>query len=228
MSISVNGNFKGVATGKNVYFLNNIFSSATFYSDCYPPQGGVGYLDYNWCGGKDAGELAGKPTFGPHNLVAEGARMWPDPLNPSFHLPPDSPARGRGIDITKPFTLLGRQFPPLPGFEPGYFSGAAPDLGALQYGRKPPVPAAPTDLTAGIVAGKAMLTWKDNAGIETGFLIDRSEDGKVFTTICRVPANTTRFVDDTPGAGKSVYRIRAINVRDGAWVSGFSNSAQGK
>jgi hypothetical protein len=227
-SISVNGNFKGVPTSRNVYFLNNVFSSATFYSDCYPPQGGVGYLDYNWCGGQGADALAGKPTFGAHNIVANGARMWANPLAPDFLLPADSAARGRGVDVSKPFRLFGKEFPPLPGFRAGYFNGTAPDLGAIQYGEKPPIPAAPTDLSVKHVDGQAHLTWKDHADNETHFLIDRSEDGKVFGGVGRVPSNTTRFVDEGPDAARCAYRVRAINVKDGAWVSAFSNVATGK
>ncbi|WP_043588588.1 right-handed parallel beta-helix repeat-containing protein [Geminisphaera colitermitum] len=44
----------------------------------------------------------------------------------------DSPARGRGADLT---TLFGK---PLPGCEPGYFEGTAPDAGALPEGRPMP------------------------------------------------------------------------------------------
>ena len=52
-----------------------------------------------------------------------------------------------------------------------------------------------------------------------------SEDGKVFTTIARVRANTTAFADEDAGADKAVYRLQAVHLKDGAWVSGHSNAA---
>ncbi len=44
----------------------------------------------------------------------------------------DSPARGLGADLSR---LFGK---PLPGCEPGYFRGDAPDAGALQFGESMP------------------------------------------------------------------------------------------
>lgn len=53
---------------------------------------------------------------------------------PDLTLAPDSPALEAGIDISKPFTANGKQYPALPGFKPGYFKGKAPAAGALQAG----------------------------------------------------------------------------------------------
>ena len=111
------------------------------------------------------------------------------------------------------------------GFKPGYFAGKAPDLGALQHGRKPPVSTAPEGLTAKIAGGSVVLNWKDTTNDETGVLVDRSDDGKVFTTIARLPANATTFTDDAPQAAKSFYRVWAIHMKDGAWFSPFSGVA---
>lgn len=81
--------------------------------------------------------------YGPHNVTAEGQRLWPAGKMPDFRLAPDSPARGKGLDLSKPFTAGGRTDDPLPGMKPGYFAGAGPDCGALQYGESsPPVPTA--------------------------------------------------------------------------------------
>jgi len=52
-----------------------------------------------------------------------------------------SPARGKGADLSKLFSK------PLPGCEPGYFTGAAPDVGALQFGQPMPrIPRRPEDV----------------------------------------------------------------------------------
>ena len=87
--------------------------------------------DHNWVGGSlYHGVWA---WFGERNVQAEGQRLWPPGKMPDFALPADSPARGKSIDLSKPFTLRGRTYDPLPGMKTGYFSGPAPDVGALQY-----------------------------------------------------------------------------------------------
>ena len=53
---------------------------------------------------------------------------------PDMTLAPDSPALEAGIDISKPFTVNGKQYPAFVGFKPGYFKGKAPAAGALQFG----------------------------------------------------------------------------------------------
>ncbi|HRU04285.1 MAG TPA: hypothetical protein P5137_00760 [Candidatus Brocadiia bacterium] len=58
--------------------------------------------------------------------------MWPDGPIPDFKLPPDSPARTAGLDLSRPFKAGGHDFDPLPGMEPGYFKGAKPNIGAVQ------------------------------------------------------------------------------------------------
>ena len=64
-------------------------------------------------------------------------RLWNKndlPGLPDVTLAPDSPALEAGVDISKPFTVKGKNYPALPGFKPGYFKGAAPAAGALQKG----------------------------------------------------------------------------------------------
>ena len=53
---------------------------------------------------------------------------------PDMTLAPGSPALEAGVDISKPFTVNGKKYPALPGFEPGYFTGRAPAAGAFQQG----------------------------------------------------------------------------------------------
>jgi hypothetical protein len=124
----------------NTRMLNNILSAPMF---CYAStqfisgRAMMGLFDYNWVGGV---YHHGVPAwFGEHNINAEGRRLWPHDKMPDFRLPADSPARGKGIDLSTPFTVDGTTYDPLPGMKPGYFHGAAPDVGALQYGEKTPV-----------------------------------------------------------------------------------------
>ena len=71
-------------------------------------------------------------------LTVESSRkVWNKndlPGLPDLTLAPGSPALEAGVDVSKPFTLNGKNFPALPGFEPGYFKGRAPAAGALQGG----------------------------------------------------------------------------------------------
>jgi FtsP/CotA-like multicopper oxidase with cupredoxin domain len=89
-------------------------------------------------------------------------------------------------------------------------------------------PAAPTNLTASVLAGpQASLTWTDNATNETGFIIQRSDNGGPFVQVATAPARSNTgsvtYVDATVVAGNDyVYRVAAANL---AGVSAFSNTA---
>jgi predicted SnoaL-like aldol condensation-catalyzing enzyme len=74
--------------------------------------------------------------------VEDGLPGFVDFAKHDVRLTADSPARGQGADLS---TLFGK---PLPGCAPGYFSGAAPDAGALQFGEPmPTLPRRPEDVT---------------------------------------------------------------------------------
>ena len=53
---------------------------------------------------------------------------------PDLSLAPNSPALEAGVDISRPFSVRGKNYPAFPGFAPGYFKGRAPAAGALQGG----------------------------------------------------------------------------------------------
>ncbi len=90
------------------------------------------------------------------------------------------------------------------------------------------LPAAPTNLTASVLPGpQASLTWTDNAIDETGFIIQRSDNGGPFVQVATAPANnntgSVTFVDASVVAGSNyVYRVAAANL---AGVSAFTNTA---
>ena len=79
-----------------------------------------------------------------HSLWVEtGGPGFADFTKQDVSLTPDSPTRARGADLSK---LFGK---PLPGCEPGYFTGPAPDCGALQFGQPMPrVPRRPEEVNA--------------------------------------------------------------------------------
>ena len=68
---------------------------------------------------------------------AQSGNIWNNKKIPGLYdltLAKNSPALGVGIDISKPFTYKGKEFPAFPGFKPGYFKGKAPAAGAFQDG----------------------------------------------------------------------------------------------
>jgi len=115
--------------------LNNVFSSASAFSAASAfrqTRTMLDHCDYNWLGGE---LYRDKPAWlGEHNVIATGKAMWPADNRPDFALPAESDARGKAIDLSKPFTLDGKTHDPLPGMKPGYSQGAAPDCGAVQFG----------------------------------------------------------------------------------------------
>lgn len=82
----------------------------------------------------------------------------------------------------------------------------------------PPPPAAPTALVATLQAGpQVLLTWTDNATSETGFVVERSDNGGAFGAIA-APASltgtgTVTYTDTTVTIGNSyAYRVKAVLV----------------
>jgi parallel beta-helix repeat protein len=119
---------------RRVYILNNIISSPYAYNSetRLGEKRDVQIFDYNWVGGEFVG-LRG--WFGGNNVLAWNQRLWNDATMPDFLLPPDSNSRNAGIDLSRPFTVDGTTYAPLPGMTPGYFSGSRPDIGAFQHAR---------------------------------------------------------------------------------------------
>jgi hypothetical protein len=115
----------------NTWFINNIFSNDMWYRGSNRWKMDA-HFHNNWLGGN----TESYPWVTDDNILAPGRRLW-DAAYPDFILTADSPAREKGIDLSKPVTLGGKTVGPFPGMKPGYFKGARPDLGAVQYGEKP-------------------------------------------------------------------------------------------
>lgn len=114
--------------------LNNIIS--TLHEPVsYLQAGGNTHIyqifDYNWIGGARQPDGSLPAWFGSHNINALGRELWPSAQVGNF-TPPEE-VQGKGIDLSHEFTIEGNKYEPLPGMEPGYFSGVAPDLGAIQH-----------------------------------------------------------------------------------------------
>ena len=92
-------------------------------------------------------------------------------------------------------------------------------------------PSAPSALTA-VIANSIDLTWTDNAANETGFAIERADNGGSWTPLTTLGPNTgadptvtgtVTYADTTVSPGNSyAYRVRATNA---AGSSPWSNSA---
>lgn len=89
----------------------------------------------------------------------------------------------------------------------------------------PTLPVAPTSLFAvAASASRVNLTWADNSSNENGFQIWRtSNNGRSWTNIANVSANTTSFADSGVSARRTFsYAVRAFN---GVGYSAYSNTA---
>lgn len=113
--------------------VNNIFSSPQFWFEAGIP----GKMDCNWVGGSPGKtpDSTGAPWFGKGNLVRWNRKFWSDSMVTDFSLKPGSEAIDKGIDLSRPFTICGKSYPALPGMQPGYFAGKAPDMGAVEFGK---------------------------------------------------------------------------------------------
>jgi hypothetical protein len=76
----------------------------------------------------------------------------------------------------------------------------------------PAAPNVPTDVQIKSDANGVNLSWRDNADDEQGYIIERSLNGTLFTTVARTAANASSFSDAAATSTRPVYyRIRAFN-----------------
>jgi hypothetical protein len=99
--------------------------------------------------------------------------------------------------------------------------------GHTPTGGQASLPAAPTNLTATPISNSEIdLEWNDNSNNETGFTIERSDDGVLFSEVGTVPANRGDYRDSgLAEESEYFYRVAAYNS---AVVSDYSNLAQAK
>lgn len=87
-------------------------------------------------------------------------------------------------------------------------------------------PAAPSNLTSQYDGELAvLLNWKDNASNESSEELWGSTDGKTYSLIAKLYANTTRFthkIRRVPAAANFYYVVKAVNS---IGASGFSNAS---
>ncbi len=83
---------------------------------------------------------------------------------------------------------------------------------------------APTNLTATAVGSKRInLTWSDNSSGETGFRIERSSNGVIFSKIATTGAGVTSYSNTRLRTGRTYYyRVRAYSSTT---KTGYSNTA---
>lgn len=88
-----------------------------------------------------------------------------------------------------------------------------------------PVPAAPSDLEGVVLSATSVeLTWSDNSGDETSFVVQVRAPGEDFATVASLPADTTQtVVEDLEPQTLYGFRVRA---RNGGGGSDFSNEIE--
>ncbi len=82
-------------------------------------------------------------------------------------------------------------------------------------------------LSATSVVAQITLTWDDNSTDETGFKIERSDNGGAFAQIATVVANTITYTDSTVTGGNIYsYRVKAYNsIGDSDYSNTATNAA---
>jgi hypothetical protein len=97
-------------------------------------------FDYNFCGGEYRGyrRLAWMFKDGHNQLSTDTMngdlthQVWPLGSEPDWFVPNTSTAYHSGLDLSDSFRLRDSTYGPLPGMTRGYFTGVAPNLGAVQ------------------------------------------------------------------------------------------------
>jgi len=94
----------------------------------------------------------------------------------------------------------------------------------VMIGTVPTAPAAPTALSASVQAGpQVLLTWTDKAKNESGFVVERSDNGGAYAVVATPGVKTTSYTDAAVSAGNTyTYRVMAVNA---GGSSAYSNEA---
>ncbi len=79
------------------------------------------------------------------------------------------------------------------------------------------IPAAPTNVLAKALDGQSItITWTDNSSVEDGYEVLRPDAGGLWTSIARLPANSTSYRDATV-AVDVLYKYRVRALKDGGY-----------
>jgi Secretion system C-terminal sorting domain/Fibronectin type III domain len=86
------------------------------------------------------------------------------------------------------------------------------------------IPNAPYSLKATATSAEVSLKWGDDSNKESGFEVERSDDGKTYVKIGATGRNEVAYTDKTvKEKTKYYYRVRAMNIKGN---SDFSNIAE--
>ncbi len=122
------------ADGSGVRWFDNLFACDLIDENTGGPWAARTLVDYNWF------NVPAHDWMLENNVVDVGTEPWDrcgsEPC-PEPNWQPPSSAFEKGIDVTQPHETLGIAAGGLPGFSPGYFTGGAPTMGALQPGEIP-------------------------------------------------------------------------------------------
>ncbi len=100
-------------------------------------------------------------------------------------------------------------------------SVAGVDWMRLTRGSGSTLPAAPANASATVLSPtQVRVGWTDTSSIESGFRIERSDNGGAWTQVGQVGANVTSWTNATQGGRTYLYRVRAYNSAGASPVSG--------
>lgn len=120
----------------NTHIINNIISSRHSYSAgliSLVKENQFGIFDYNWIGGVYPKDIS-LALFSDNNIFENGEYFWDPDKVPDFNVWKNRVSVvNSGLALSSPRIFNGSTFNTLPGMQEGYFSGAGPSLGAIQF-----------------------------------------------------------------------------------------------
>jgi hypothetical protein len=213
----------------NQKWVNNIFSMAGFnrlimensYGRLEGDLAVVPAWGYNAHHGSFS--FANPPAWYDEGNITLSSSIWPITTSePDFVLPAGHPCRNTGINVSQPFTIRGTQYPALPGFPTGYFSGAAPHMGAWQEPAGGPIsePATMTSPVNGstFTGSTTTFTWSTGQLVTEYWLdVGTSFAGTQIYTESQ-GSNLSKLITGIPTTGIAIY-VRLWSKISGLWQS---------
>ena len=126
--------------GSKIVIINNIFHGVRpIISQVENANNNIGIVAYNWfnlLGTNRENDILQQANFQGFNQTESNHKLWDVPDIPTskmnFRLKEGDIAMDSAIDVSKPFTINGKEFPKMPLIYPGYFLGENPNIGEDQ------------------------------------------------------------------------------------------------
>lgn len=215
---ALTGDFKDITIVNNTLHDNNLDFDARSIKiwDITKVENHGGWIIANNLVSENEGtaaNLMGDDWIVSNNVVSETDAPYVDADNLDFHLAPGSIAEDSASEL---YQIKSTDFD-------GVTRSTPPDAGAFEFvSGGASLPNAPSSLEAkSVSSSEIFLSWKDNAGNETGYKVERKTGEGSYSEIAKLVANVKSYSDSELSPSTNyTYRVSAFNE---AGVSTFSN-----